>query len=89
MAEAQRTARQRPTTSSVRQLLIGLVCVCLVVGGVFAVQSIRRVQWEGRCREAGDQVVRQSGGVEPYLAPGSVTGYTCVDPSGIVISSWP
>ena len=89
MAEAQRTTHQRPTTSSVRQLVIGLVCVFLVVGGVFAVQSIPRVQWEDRCREAGGQVVRQSGGLEPYLAPGSVIRYTCVDPSGGVISSWP
>lgn len=89
MSEVQRTAGQRPTTSSVRQLLIGLVCVFLVVGGVFAVQSIRRVQWEGRCVEDGGRVARQSGGVEPYLAPGSVIGYTCVGSSGSVISSWP
>jgi len=88
MAEAQGTARQRPTTSPVRQLLIGLVCVFLVVGGVFAVQSIRRVQWEGRCVEDGGQVLRQAGEMEPYLAPGSVIGFLCIDPAGNTLGSW-
>ncbi|HEY5978884.1 MAG TPA: hypothetical protein VIT41_04540 [Microlunatus sp.] len=61
----------RATTGSVRQLVIGLVCVLIVVGTVFTIQSIRRMAWEGRCVEAGGQVLRQTGEMEPYLAPGS------------------
>ena len=89
MSEMQLAERPRATTSSVRQLITGLICVFVVVGGVFAIQSVLRVQWEGRCVEAGGHVLRQSGGVEPYLAPGSVIGYTCVDPAGTAISLWP
>ena len=70
-----RAQRQGP---SQRSLLIGLVVVLAVVGGVFAVRSIPRWQWESQCRAAGGQVTSQAGGVEPYLAHGSVISYRCV-----------
>lgn len=89
MTEMQLAERPRATTGSVHQLVIGLVCVFLLVGGVFTVQSIRRVHWQGHCVDAGGQVLRHTGELDPYLAPGSATGYLCVDPAGTALSSWP
>ena len=85
---ALHAADARRVQQSVRPLIIGLVCVLGMVGGVFAVQAIPRLEWAKQCDAAGGQVVSHAGGNDPYLADGSVISYTCEGSDG-VISSWP
>ena len=78
----------RRVQQPVRPLIIGLVCVFGIVGGVFAMQAIPRLEWTKQCSAAGGQVVSHAGGNDPYLAHGSVISYTCEGSDGL-ISSWP
>ncbi len=79
---------ERRAQQPVRPLIIGLACVLGVVGGVFVVQAVPRLEWTRQCWAGGGQVVSHAGGFEPYLAHGSVISYTCEGPDGL-ISSWP
>lgn len=85
---ALRATDERPAQQPVRPLIVGLVCVLGVVGAVFTVQSIPRVEWTSQCWAAGGRVMSHARGSEPYLAHGSVISYTCEGPAGL-IGSWP
>lgn len=77
-----------PRQPAVHSLIIGLIVVLSIVGGVFAVRSIPRWQWERQCVAGGGQVVSHASGAGgPYLAHGSRISYTCETADGPV-SSW-
>lgn len=68
--------------SDVKLLVAALMCVALVVAGVFAVQAARRAAWTEDCRQKGGVVTRGVVDTAPVLAPGSRAVYICAGRDG-------
>lgn len=83
VSDGRSGGRARP----VRQLLLGLIAMLLVVGGLVAVQLVRREIWMSDCARAGGEVVRFTDDAEPFVAPGARTTLNCEGPAG-TISTW-